>query len=296
MKVAVIGAGTMGQGIAVVMVAAGHEVIVVDSEDRIARSLAAIGARLHGYDPAASGAPIGGTADLNRAVAGAAVVFEAVPEDLDLKLDVLAAVSASAEQSAILATNTSSLPLDRLAEAVALPERFLAAHFFHPAETIPGVEVARTASTAQVTVERMVNLLRLAGKEPIEVGACVGFVANRLQLALFLEALACVEEGIVSVQELDAVVRRTMGVRLPAFGPFAVADMAGLDVYHAILTVLREQYGERFTVPPRLTSLVTAGRLGVKSGAGFLEYDQQERRDLPLRRDTLYRRLLEAIA
>jgi 3-hydroxybutyryl-CoA dehydrogenase len=142
----------------------------------------------------------------------------------------------------------------------------------------------------------MLRLLCSAGKEPVEVGACVGFVANRLQLALFLEALACVEEGVVTAADLDTVVRRTLGVRLPAFGPFAVADMAGLDVYRAILTVLHEQYGDRFAVPPRLARIVDAGRLGVKSGAGIFEYDEQELRDLAPRRDAVYRRLLEATA
>ncbi|GAA1559380.1 3-hydroxyacyl-CoA dehydrogenase family protein [Kribbella hippodromi] len=293
MRIAVLGAGTMGQGIAAVMAAASHEVTVVDAVDRIEGCVTAVRdrARRHGGDVTGT---IGGTHDLGAAVRGAEVVFEAVPEQLPLKLEVLAGVSENAAPAAIVATNTSSLPLDRLAGALSHPSRFLAAHFFNPAETIPGVEVAGTEQTDPEVTATLVALLRSAGKEPIEVGSCVGFVANRLQLALFREALACVEEGVITAEDLDILVRRTIGVRLPAFGPFAVADMAGLDVYHAIFTVLHEAYGERFEVPPMVSRLVEDGRLGVKSGAGFLNYTADELRELTARRDVLYKRLLEA--
>ncbi|GAA0624953.1 3-hydroxyacyl-CoA dehydrogenase family protein [Kribbella sandramycini] len=278
----------MGQGIAAVLAAAGHEVTVVDTADRLPGSLARIASR----QPAPP-SPVSGTPELADAVASAALVIEAVPEDLGLKLGVLAAISAATGPDAIIATNTSSLPLDRLATAVVHPERFLAAHFFHPAETIPGVEVARAEQTGQHAVDEVLRVLSAAGKEPIEVAACVGFVANRLQLALFQEALACVEEGVITPADLDAVVRRTMGVRLPAYGPFAVADMAGLDVYRSILTVLHEQYGDRFAVPERITAMVEAGRLGAKAGAGFFEYADADQ--LAVRRDAVYRRILGAV-
>lgn len=289
----VIGLGTMGQGIAVAAATAGHPVRVFDQPDRLDDCLAALHTRLERH---AEGAvpEVVGVPDLAEAVRGAEVVIEAVPEDIDLKHALFRELNDLLEPTAILATNTSSLPLDQLAEPVAAPERFLAAHFFNPAELVPGVEVARVHATTQDSVDRLVAFLRSIGKEPIVVGARAGFVANRLQLALFLEALACVEDGTATAAEVDAVVRRTIGFRLPAYGPFTVADMAGLDVYHAILTVLRSEYGERFAIPERLARLVDAGHIGLKTGSGFRDYSPDQAAELVATRDATYRRLADA--
>nr|WP_281356946.1 3-hydroxyacyl-CoA dehydrogenase family protein [Fodinicola acaciae] len=272
MRIAVLGLGTMGRGIAGVVAAAGEDV--------------------RAYDPNVDAAPAGVrlSSSLAEAVDEAELVFEAVTEDVDAKRAILGQLTGEA----IVATNTSSLPLEPLSEVVPDPERFLAAHFFNPADLVPGVEVAAGPRTSAETLERTFAFLRHLGKEPIQVKAVPGFIANRLQLVLFLEALACVEEGLAEPEEIDAVVRKTFGFRLGAFGPLAIADMAGLDVYAAILDSLRSAYGERFALPEKLRDLIAEGRLGTKSGAGLRRYPEEELRAMLSRRDETYRRLLAA--
>jgi 3-hydroxybutyryl-CoA dehydrogenase len=225
----------------------------------------------------------------------AELVFEAVPEKLDLKHEILAACSGAAPPGAVIVSNTSSLPMDELAEAVERPEWFLGMHWFNPPEWTPGVEVIPAATTRPEVVERVVAFLRDIGKRPAVVGSRPGFVANRIQMALFLEALQCVEEGLASAQEVDEVVRSCFGFRLPFFGPFQIADMAGLDVYSSVLGTLRDGLGERFETPNALRELVEQGRMGTKSGAGFLEYSDEERERLLLERDRRYAALNELL-
>jgi 3-hydroxybutyryl-CoA dehydrogenase len=168
-------------------------------------------------------------------------------------------------------------------------------HWFNPPEWTPGVEVIPAAATAPEVVERLVEFLRSIGKRPAVVGDGPGFVANRIQNALFLEAVRCVEEGLASPQEVDEVVRSCFGFRLPFFGPFQISDMAGLDVYENVLDVLKEGLGERFAAPESLRKLVEEGRTGTKSGAGFLQYTDEERERLLLERDRRYAALGELL-
>jgi 3-hydroxybutyryl-CoA dehydrogenase len=175
------------------------------------------------------------------------------------------------------------------------PGRFVGTHWFNPPEWTPGVEVIPAAATDPEVVERVMVFLRALGKRPAAVGDGPGFVANRIQNALFLEALRCVEEGLASPQEVDEVVRSCFGFRLPFFGPFQIADMAGLDVYVSVLETLREGLGERFETPDALRELVEQGRTGTKSGAGFLEYSDEERERLLLERDRRYAALGELL-
>jgi 3-hydroxybutyryl-CoA dehydrogenase len=195
----------------------------------------------------------------------------------------------------VIVSNTSSLPMDDLARFVEGPGRFCGMHWFNPPEWTPGVEVIPAANTDARTVERLVGFLRSIGKRPAVVGSGPGFVANRIQNALFLEAVRCVEEGLASPEEVDEVVRSCFGFRLPFFGPFAIADMAGLDVYASVLGVLRDGLGERFEPPRMLLDLVEEGRTGTKSGAGFLDYTDEERERLLLERDRRYAALLELL-
>jgi len=161
-------------------------------------------------------------------------------------------------------------------------------HWFNPPEWTPGVEVIPAAATAPEVVGRLVEFLRAIGKRPAVVGDGPGFVANRIQNALFLEAVRCVEEGLASPQEVDEVVRSCFGFRLPFFGPFQISDMAGLDVYENVLDVLKEGLGERFEAPESLRKLVEEGRTGTKSGAGFLQYTEEEQERLLIERDRRY--------
>lgn len=161
-------------------------------------------------------------------------------------------------------------------------------HFFNPADVIPGVEVIPGEATSPEVVARVMDLLVAAGKRPAVVRSTPAFIANRLQMALFLECLRCVDEGLVSPGALDTVVSTTFGFRLALFGPFAIADMAGLDVYQGILENLRGTYGDRFATPPAISDRVARGDLGLKTGRGFRTFDTRTRRELPSARDQMY--------
>jgi 3-hydroxybutyryl-CoA dehydrogenase len=303
-SVAVIGAGTMGLGVAECFAAAGIRVVLTDAtpdltrqaKDRLARR-----ARGHAEagllaEEAAGRAKAVKTADdVAGAVSEADLVFEAVPEDIGLKEEILGSCSEAAPEEAIIVSNTSSLPISDLSGFVGQPGRFCGMHWFNPPEWTPGVEVIPAAATEEEIVERLVGFLRSIGKRPAVVGDGPGFVANRIQNALFLEAVRCVEEGLASPQEVDEVVRSCFGFRLPFFGPFQIADMAGLDVYESVLGVLKDGLGDRFEAPESLRDLVESGRTGTKSGAGFLKYTDEERERLLLERDRRYAALNELL-
>ena len=302
--VAVVGAGTMGLGVAECFAAAGISVRLTDATPDLTRQAKErLVERARGH--AAAGLLAEEAAGRVEAVEtsdGAAeassdvdLVFEAVPEDMDLKREILGACSGAAPPGAVIVSNTSSLPINTLAGFVGSPERFCGMHWFNPPEWTPGVEVIPSAATASETVERVVGLLRGVGKRPAVVGDGPGFVANRIQNALFLEAVRCVEEGLASPQEVDEVVRSCFGFRLPFFGPFQIADMAGLDVYQSVLGVLEEGLGGRFEAPETLRKLVEEGRTGTKSGAGFLDYTEEERDRLLIERDRRYAALNELL-
>ena len=294
---AVIGAGTMGLGVAECFAAAGVRVVLTDATPELTREAKeqlVRRARGHAEAGLLSEAAAGraGTVETSDnvagAVSGAELVFEAVPEDIGLKEEILGSCSETAPEDAIIVSNTSSLPISDLSGFVGHPGRFCGMHWFNPPEWTPGVEVIPAAATEGEIVERLVAFLRSIGKRPAVVGDGPGFVANRIQNALFLEAVRCVEEGLASPREVDEVVRSCFGFRLPFFGPFQVADMAGLDVYENVLDVLEEGLGERFEAPGSLRDLVERGRTGTKSGAGFLQYTDEERERLLLERDRRY--------
>jgi len=294
---AVIGAGTMGLGVAECFAAAGIRVLLTDATPELTREAKRrLVQRARGHAAAgllAEGAvgrvdAVETADDVAGAVGDVELVFEAVPEDIGLKEEILDSCSAAAPQDAVIVSNTSSLPINDLSEFVGRPGRFCGMHWFNPPEWTPGVEVIPAATTAPEVVERLVEFLRKIGKRPAVVGDGPGFVANRIQNALFLEALRCVEEGLASPQEVDEVVRSCFGFRLPFFGPFQISDMAGLDVYVNVLDVLREGLGERFAAPESLRRLVAKGRTGTKSGTGFLQYTDEERERLLLERDRRY--------
>jgi 3-hydroxybutyryl-CoA dehydrogenase len=287
----------MGLGVAECFAAAGIRVLLTDATPELTREAKGrLVRRTKGHADAgllAEGAvgraeAVETADDVAGAVGDVDLVFEAVPENIELKEEILNSCSASAPQDAAIVSNTSSLPINDLSEFVGRPGRFCGMHWFNPPEWTPGVEVIPAAATAPEVVEQLVEFLRSIGKRPAVVGDGPGFVANRIQNALFLEAVRCVEEGLASPQEVDEVVRSCFGFRLPFFGPFQISDMAGLDVYENVLDVLKEGLGERFTAPQSLRKLVEEGRTGTKSGAGFLEYTDEERERLLLERDRRY--------
>jgi 3-hydroxybutyryl-CoA dehydrogenase len=301
---AILGAGTMGLGVAECFAAAGMAVRLTDATPELAHEAKErLISRARGHAEAgllpeetvgrAEEVAVAGGPD--EAVVGVDLVFEAVPESVGLKEEVLGACSAGADPETVIVSNTSSLPMDDLARFVEGPGRFCGMHWFNPPEWTPGVEVIPAESTDSETVEKLVGFLRSIGKRPAVVGSGPGFVANRIQNALFLEAVRCVEDGLASPEEVDEVVRSCFGFRLPFFGPFAIADMAGLDVYASVLGVLEEGLGERFEPPRMLLDLVEEGRAGTKTGAGFLDYTDEERGRLLLERDRRYAALLELL-
>jgi 3-hydroxybutyryl-CoA dehydrogenase len=294
----------MGLGVAECFAVAGIGVILTDATPELTREAKGrLARRARGHADAgllAEGAvgrveAVETADDVARAVGDVDLIFEAVPEDIGLKEEILGSCSAAAPQDAVIVSNTSSLPINDLSKFVEKPGRFCGMHWFNPPEWTPGVEVIPAAATSSEVVERLVEFLRAIGKRPAVVGDGPGFVANRIQNALFLEAVRCVEEGLASPQEVDEVVRSCFGFRLPFFGPFQISDMAGLDVYENVLDVLTEGLGERFTAPASLRKLVEEGRTGTKSGAGFLEYTDEEREQLLLERDRRYAALNELL-
>jgi 3-hydroxybutyryl-CoA dehydrogenase len=301
---AIIGAGTMGLGVAETFAAAGIRTRISDetpeltrqAKDRLVERVRRhVEAGLLAAEVIDRAAAVEVADDIPGAVRDVDLVFEAVLEDLGLKHDVLAVCAGAASSEAVIVSNTSSLPMDELAKSVEHPERFLGMHWFNPPEWTPGVEVIPTAVTDPEVVKRVVEFLRTIGKRPAVVASGPGFIANRIQTALFLEALLCVEEGLASPEEVDEVVRSCFGFRLPFFGPFQMADMAGLDVYVSVLETLKKGLGDRFEPPVALRELVEQGRTGTKSGAGFRTYSDEERDRLLLERDRRYAALNELL-
>lgn len=304
---AVVGSGYMGGGIAQVFALAGARVRICDIAPEVARSnrerlireaerFAADG--LFPADAPEALAERISSASLEEAVAEVGFVEEVVPERLDIKHDVLARISAAAPRDAIIGTNTSTISIVKLATAVAAPERFLGVHFANPAPFVPGVELIPHASTSPEVLERTRGIVAGIGKEPASVSDVTGFVMNRLQYALFHEAAQLVEEGVATPEAIDTIVRTTFGFRLPFFGPFAIADMAGLDVYSFCYESLQADFPERFRTPKALADLVAQGRLGTKSGGGFLQIDAEQSAELVAYRDRAYsalRRLLDEL-
>jgi 3-hydroxybutyryl-CoA dehydrogenase len=301
-RVAVVGAGRMGGGIAEAFAAAGLDVRVTDATPELARQARErVIARARGHvdagllsEEALERAERVEAADgPAEAVDGADLVLEAVAEDTGVKLEVHAAIEAAAPEAAVIATNTSSLDVDRLKEAIERRGRFLGMHWFNPPEWTPGVEVVPVEETDPRVVERVVEFLTAIGKRPAVVSPSVGFIANRLQMALLCEAARCVEEGLAEPAAIDEVVRSCFGFRLPFFGPFQIADMAGLDVYRAVAEQHRDAFGERFFIPEQLERLAADGDTGTASGAGFYAYDDPDA--LQSERDRRYAALAELL-
>ncbi|MDQ0802368.1 3-hydroxyacyl-CoA dehydrogenase family protein [Arthrobacter sp. SLBN-112] len=280
-NIAVVGSGYMGGGIAQVLALAGARVALADVSAEIAQSNYERLLKESDEFVAAGLFPANATdllkenlwpaKDIEEAVASAEYIEEAVPEVLEIKHATLGRISAAARPDAIIGSNTSTISIAKLAEVVDNPERFLGVHFSNPAPFIPGVEVIPHEGTSAATVQAARTIVGETGKETATVKDVTGFVLNRLQYALFHEAAQVVEEGIATAEDVDTLVRTTFGFRLPFFGPFAIADMAGLDVYAFCYKSLQTGFPERFATPRILQEKVDAGQLGTKTGSGFLD-------------------------
>ena len=281
--VAVIGGGMMGVGVAQVFAAAGHEVALQDvSQEALERAPGTLAANLaflaehglfsaDGVDDAVG--RVRTTADLAEAAAGADVVVECVFEDLTLKQEVFERLDAVCPVETILCTNTSVMSITEIGARTVRKARVVGTHFWNPPYLIPLVEVVRTEHVDPVVVERTMDLLRRVGKHPIVCKKDVpGFVANRLQHALWREAISIVEQGIADAETVDESVRYGPGLRLPILAPMENADMVGLDLTLAIHDYILPHLEASGEPSPLLRAKVEAGDLGFKSGKGFAEW------------------------
>lgn len=278
-RVGVIGGGRMGAGIAHAFVLAGAHVVIVERDadaagaastrlsDSLRRSVErgatgrTVDELVRGIDTAADAA----------ALAGCGLVVEAVPEDRALKTDALARAEAVLAPDAALATNTSSISIDELATALARPERFVGLHFFNPVPASQLVEVVTGTATASGLVEDARAWVEALGKTAIVVRDSPGFASSRLGVALGLEAIRMLEDGVASAADIDAAME--LGYRHPV-GPLRTTDLVGLDVRLGIAEELHRELGDRFAPPDLLRRLVADGHLGRKSGRGFYEWSE----------------------
>ncbi len=277
--VAVLGAGTMGNGIAHVFARSGYRVILRDIEQRfLDRALETIRGNLDrevkkAKITEADKAVALGRIQLQTAIASLAeadFAVEAVPENLDLKVRVLKEADAALRPGVPLATNTSSISITSLAAQTSRPERFIGMHFMNPVPVMQLVEVIRALQTSDETFTLTMQLCEKLGKKPVAVNDAPGFVSNRVLMPLINEAAFCVMEGVATPEAVDAVMK--MGMNHP-MGPLELADFIGLDVCVDILEVLYKGFGDsKYRACPLLRKYVAAGWLGRKSGRGFYKY------------------------
>ncbi|HEX7185381.1 MAG TPA: 3-hydroxybutyryl-CoA dehydrogenase [Thermoanaerobaculia bacterium] len=278
-KVGVLGCGLMGSGIAEVAARAGYETVVREvSEEIVDKGLQKIQGSLG--KAVEKGKLDAETRDqtLNRLrgtvslddLADCDLVVEAIVENLDEKRKTFTALDQAVQESAIFASNTSSLTITQMAMFTRRPERFVGLHFFNPVPVMKLVEVVRTLMTSEEAFQEAFELVRSLGKEPIACRDNSGFVVNRLLVPYLLDAVRALEEGVGSVEDIDKGMQLGCGYPM---GPFTLLDFVGLDTTYYIANIMFEEYREkRFAPPPLLKQMVQAGRLGKKSGRGFYDY------------------------
>ena len=299
--IAVAGMGTMGRGIAHCLAAAGYDVrcYEVDAATRgratpLLQSLqeTLIKAGLLAAEQAAPAlARVQLFAELEPCVAGAQLVVEAIPENLELKLDFYARLDELCEPHVVFASNTSGLSITKLAAATERPGKVVGFHWWNPAHLMPLIEVTKGGGTSDDTADLLMALSRKLGKRPILVRRDVpGFVGNRLQFAVLREALHLVQEGIASPEDVDTAMKAGPGIRYAFLGPLETADLGGLDVFASISSYLFAELAANSEPPECLTGRVAEGRLGVKSGEGFYPYNDRTLEGILATRDS---RLIE---
>lgn len=279
-RVGVLGGGRMGSGIAHAFVLVGSRVHVVERDDelaaaagiRVRESIAASLARGTADRPAAElEAALSVDTDI-AAFAGCGLVIEAVPEDLELKIQALRRIEAVLTPNAAIASNTSSISIDALAAALARPANFLGMHFFNPVPASALVEIVLGAATGPELAERARDWVAALGKTAVMVRDSPGFASSRLGVALGLEAIRMLEAGVASADDIDTAM--TLGYRHPV-GPLRLTDIVGLDVRLGVAEYLHAELGERFEPPALLRRLVAEGKLGRKSGQGFFTWETE---------------------
>ncbi|EAR15835.1 3-hydroxyacyl-CoA dehydrogenase family protein [Robiginitalea biformata] len=284
-NISVVGAGTMGNGIAHVFAQHDYNVQLIDiSEDSLQKGMETIERNLRRMvakgtiESESVQATLGNIqthTSLSEGVAGADLVVEAATENAGLKMDVFRELDASAPEDAILASNTSSISITEIAAATGRPEKVIGMHFMNPVPLMQLVEVIRGYSTSDAVTRAVLDLSVKLGKTPTEVNDCPGFVANRILMPMINEAIESLYTGVAGVQEIDTVMKLGMGHPM---GPLQLADFIGLDVCLSILDVLSDGFRiPKYAACPLLRKMVTAGKLGVKSGEGFYDYSESRK-------------------
>lgn len=279
-NIAVVGAGTMGNGIAHVFAMNGFQVALTDvSAEALEKAIATIEKNLDrmvvkelitGARKTETLGRIDLFTQMDVAVANADLIVEAATEREELKLNLFRALDQAAPAGAILATNTSSISITRIASATRRPDQVIGMHFMNPVPVMKLVEVINGYATAREVTEKIMTLSKTLGKTPVMVNDYPGFIANRILMPMINEAITSVFEGVAGVEEIDTVMK--LGMAHP-MGPLQLADFIGLDVCLSILRVLQDGFGQPKYAPcPLLVNMVTAGKLGVKSGEGFYDY------------------------
>ncbi|MGB6037028.1 MAG: 3-hydroxybutyryl-CoA dehydrogenase [Cryomorphaceae bacterium] len=281
-NIAVIGAGTMGNGIAHVFAQNGYNVQLIDvSEQALEKALATIGKNMDRMiakekiteaDKSSALERLQTSTDMKSGVAHADLVVEAATENTELKKKIFRDMDAHAPEGCILATNTSSISITQIAAETSRPDKVIGMHFMNPVPVMKLVEVIRGYATSDEVTDLVMETSKKLGKVPTEVNDYPGFVANRILMPMINEAIITLHEGVAGVEEIDTVMK--LGMAHP-MGPLQLADFIGLDVCLSILRVMHDGFGNPKYAPcPLLVNMVTAGKLGVKSGEGFYKHER----------------------
>jgi len=304
-RAVVIGSGQMGPGIGYTLASVGCNVTMYGRTDesvdrgvqafhRAVRVLAEGGCISDGQASAAH-KRISGTTELDSAVRQADLVIESIAEDAGLKRQLFKRVEASCSTSAIMASNTSGLPVAELAGDLAHPERFAVTHFWNPPHLMPLVEIIKGEKTSRQTIETLKSLFKDAGKTPVVVlKDTPGQLGNRLFHALIREAIYMVQEGIASAEDVDTAIKNGLGRRFPVYGPLEHQDVVGLDTVYAIQNYLCRALCNDTEPSPVLAKMATSGDLGVKSGRGFYDWSKRDLPSLLEKRDSFLVERLKA--
>lgn len=287
-KVAVIGAGTMGNGIAHVFAQNGFQVNLIDiSSESLDRGMSTISKNLDRMvaretitedDKKNTLGNISTFTDLKEGVKSTQIVVEAATENVDLKLKIFRDLDSFCEKDTILASNTSSISITQIAAATSRPEKVIGMHFMNPVPIMKLVEIIKGYSTSKETYQTVESLSKTLSKVPVEVNDYPGFVANRILMPMINEAIETLYNGVAGVEEIDTVMK--LGMAHP-MGPLALADFIGLDVCLSILNVMYEGFkNPKYAPCPLLVNMVMAGKLGAKSGEGFYDYSENRKAEV----------------
>lgn len=278
---AVIGAGTMGPGMAATMARAGSQVRVYDiSEEVIHRAKGMYELANNALDGVGAMSAPGGSVswelDLAATLNGADLVLEAIPEKVDLKREVLAEVEKHTADDTIIATNTSGIPVTDIAAALRHPGRFVGMHWSNPPHLIPMIEVVPGEATDALVTDQIIKVIKAIGYEAVVEKEVPGFVENRILYAILRECVSLVERGIVSEADMDTCVKWGIGYKLAVIGPMRLLDMAGLDIYSSVASYLNKDLSNAAEVPEMIKERVAAGKLGMKSLGGMYDYTAEQ--------------------